>query len=92
MCQKISQAVYKCWYIIIEKPFPDRVQQHPCYTTNNNEYGLKEIGDADRISKYYGLNGNFTRKFNGIMYSNEGLICGMTKSKVHPSLDQNLSS
>lgn len=37
--------------------------QHPCYSTTSNDLGKREIGELEKFTKYYGLDGRFSNVF-----------------------------
>lgn len=62
-------------------------QQHACYTTTSNAYGVKQPTRQEMPTLWTGIKGDFTTGFRGAMFHNTGFVTGVTTSKVHKSLD-----
>ncbi|EEH57100.1 uncharacterized protein MICPUCDRAFT_39965 [Micromonas pusilla CCMP1545] len=62
-------------------------KQHACYATSANVYGAKRVTPADMPMRWHGVKGDFTDRFGGAMYKDDGLVVGIDKSNVHRALD-----
>ena len=81
-----------------EKPKPDvgRILESynhqpkgedPRYTTANNDYGRQKPSEATYVAERRGRPQEFSNSFNGVKPMNSSLNTGISKSKVHPSLN-----
>ena len=62
--------------------------QHPLYSTNSNEFGLKKPTEATFTATRIARNQGFSNSFHSIMFRDEGLNTYKSRSKVHSLLDQ----
>ena len=62
--------------------YSKRRSQHPSYTTSNQAYGLRSPLKADMPMTWSGIKGAFTKTYAG-MTRDQGLRCGMDRSRVH---------
>eukprot|EP00892_Ulva_mutabilis_P004586 jgi/Ulvmu1/249/UM001_0253.1 len=70
-----------------EWSYQTRRPQHPCYTTSNASYGLKNPKPADMPLAWRGIKGDFTKHSEGAV-RDKGLRCFTTMSKVHKRFDE----
>uniref|UniRef100_A0A7S4E0B6 Uncharacterized protein n=1 Tax=Lotharella globosa TaxID=91324 RepID=A0A7S4E0B6_9EUKA len=61
-------------------------KQHPMYRTSNNDFGSRPPVPEETQTQYHGLNGNFTKKFSGGMYKNEGLVTSSATQNIEDML------
>lgn len=61
--------------------------EDPRYTTSMNEYGKQKPSEATYVADRRGRPQGFSKSFNGVKPMNSSLNTGMSKSKVHPSLN-----
>jgi len=82
----------------IDKSLPERFtnaslfrhaprNQHACYITCNNIYGIKQPTQQEMPMSWSGIKGNFTSSFKAGMFHNTGFVTNKTTSKVHKTLD-----
>lgn len=64
-----------------------RRRQHPCFTTSNYAYGMKNPLKADMPMTWHGAQGEFTKTFAGPP-RDRGLRCWLETSKVHRAFDE----
>ena len=64
-----------------------RRAQHPCYTTSNASYGIKNPKPADMPLAWNGVKGEFTKHSEGAT-RDKGLRCFTAMSKVHKRFDE----
>ena len=62
-------------------------KQHPMYQTSASEYGRKDVGKADKPTKYFPRSNHFSHSFAGGMFKDYGLTTTMPASRVHKELD-----
>jgi hypothetical protein len=81
---------------IIGKKFPFTADQFnydikekpkSLYIKYNDEYGSKKPNQLELPEKFFPINNNFTKEFNGSMYHNNSLNTAQSRSKVHSNLD-----
>ena len=81
------------------KPFPANVDEikypehalkigNPLFMTSNMTYGGQQPSSADLPSKYFPRPEAFTTQFLGGQFSDTGLNCTKTPSRVHTNYDQ----
>lgn len=61
--------------------------EDPRYTTSSNEYGKQKPSEATFVAERAGIPQGFSKSFNGVKPMNSSLNTGMSKSKVHSSLN-----
>ena len=64
-------------------------QQHPCYQTTNNLYGISKANEMHMPDTFYPSSQAFSNGFTAPGGSNAAsMVTGMRKSKVHSALDE----
>lgn len=81
--QKEKPNVERILTVYHHEPKPE----DPRYTTSSNEYGKQKPSEATYVADRAGRPQGFSKSFNGVKPMNSSLNTGMSKSKVHSSLN-----